>query len=95
MHKNQIKAIFVLKLAIFCFCIYVSVSIIQLQMDISRKEKELDEVNARIEAKIEENEIYNHQLKTQNDEDYIEHTAKEKLGYGYPDERVYFDVSGN
>lgn len=95
MKKNKINAIFLLKLAIFCFCIYVSVSIVQLQLDISRKEKELDEVNARIQAKMEENEIYNHQLEIQNNEEYIEHTAKEKLGYGYPDERVYFDVSGN
>lgn len=89
------KAPFVFKAFIFVFCVYASLSIIKIQADINEKKVELAEVNKKIEAINEENEIYSHHLEMQNDEEYIEHIAKEKLGYGYPDERVYFDVSGS
>ena len=29
------------------------------------------------------------------DEEYVERIAREKLDYGYPNEHVYVDVSGN
>ena len=87
------KALFVFKMLIFLFCVYASLSIIKIQTDINGKKQELAEIDKKIEAISEENEIYGHYLEMQNDDDYIEHIAKEKLGYGYPDERVYFDVS--
>lgn len=95
MKNKKPKALFFFKIVVFCFCVYASLTIIKVQADIKDKRSELAEINQKIEIVKEKNEVLYHNLEMQNDEDYIEHVAKEKLGYGYPDERVYFDVSGN
>ena len=47
----------------------------------------------------EEQRAYNEEieeiLSREDDSEYIERVAREKLGYAYPDERVYIDISGS
>ena len=47
------------------------------------------------QQQIEENKEVERLLAMSADKDYIERIARERLGYAYPDEKVYIDSSKN
>ncbi len=92
--KITINRIIIIAMA--AFTIYVVVSIFMTQQDIDAKTQQLETLN----NKIAEQQVMNDELEKivatgAMDEDYIIRTAREKLGYAFPDERVYQDLVGN
>lgn len=84
----------IIKLAVVAVCAFSIFSSIQLGVTISQKNHELDILNTQIaEQTLQNREIS--QLITSADDGYMERMAREKLGYVYPQEQVYVDVSGN
>lgn len=83
------------KLAFFAFIIYVLVNIISVQVSLSDKREELAALNER-KAELElENEEYERLLNMENDREYMEQIAVEKLDYAYPTEIRFYDTSRN
>lgn len=86
---------FFLRLAIVVFALYSAWQIVQLHTDIAK----LNSQSQELEEKITEQRLANKDVKAlleQGDNpEYIERVAKERLGFAFPDERVYVDVSGS
>ena len=84
-----------LKLLLAAFLCYGLTSLVMLQMDLAQKNEELDVINKKIVSQQQTNEELKTMLGQSDYSEYIERIAREKLGYVYPDERVFIDVSGS
>ena len=91
--KVKSKKSLLFKIAVSVFFIYVAFLVIQLQVDIIIKKQQLNEVQAKCAQQEQVNEEYRRILAASDTDEYLERMAREKLGYVYPDERVFFDVS--
>lgn len=95
MTKRKIKKVKILKFALAVFFVYVVVSFVILQVDISNRRNEL----AIAEVELKEQQYLSKEIKSILDSgensEYITRIAREKLGFVFPDERVFIDISGN
>ena len=84
-----------LKIAV-CLCVvYIAYSIVVHQLEISDRKMMLEAVQQQCQQQSEENKEVERLLAMSDDKDYIERIARERLGYAYPDEKVYIDSSKN
>lgn len=93
MVKKLSKNILV-KIALLAFAIYVVAMLVHLQMRISETRSALLSVTAQ----VEEQQATNAELQRLLSEDnvqYQESVARDKLGYAMPDERIFINVTGN
>ncbi len=88
------KSVF-LRLALIGFLCYGVVSFFMLQMDLAQKDQELQEINQKIQMQKQTNQELKTMLGEEHYSEYIARVAREKLGYVYPDERIFVDVSGS
>ena len=84
----------VLKLALGAMALYLVVSFVGGQMQLAAKQRELDELNAKVELQAQENKELERMMEEDDDAAYIERMAREKLGYARPHERVFVDLTG-
>ena len=61
-------------------------------VSVSGQKQQLEAEKADLEKKVKE---YNNLLQYGSEKDFIERAARDKLGYVYPDEQVFVDISGN
>ncbi len=61
-------------------------------VSVSGQKQQLEAEKADLEKKVKE---YNNLLQNGSEKDFIERAARDKLGYVYPDEQVFVDISGN
>ena len=89
------KQIFNIK-SIFAFIVIstLSVSLINSQFELMTKRQELDALEKQETRLIMENKDASRLLNSETDEEYIERIARERLGYGSPDEKVFMDIQG-
>jgi cell division protein FtsB len=83
------------RILIVLFAIYFSVTYVRLQIQISDKKQQLADLSAAVEQQRRTNAELQSLLSDDIDEAYVAKIAKEKLGYGLPNEQVYVDVTGN
>ena len=83
------------RLAAFVFICYAVVSLILLQVDISEQKQELKKLNEQKAAAQADNEELKRLLDSGDESEYYARIAREQLNYAYPDERVYYVISGN
>ena len=84
-----------LRVLIVAFCIYLGISVIGLYGELVKGKEELDAVLKENEQKNAEIAELKNLLENMTMEELVEHTARNKLGYAYPNEQVYIDASGN
>lgn len=81
------------KLVVAALLLYFISTLVSAQVQINNKKEEL----AQIEQVCEEQRIANKELERQillyQDEEYMERAAREELGYGAADEKLYIDSS--
>lgn len=91
--KSKINRI--VNVAIIALICYIVGSLFMLQADIASYRKQL----AGLETQCAEQEILNQEmaglLEKGSDFDYIIKMAREKLGLAFPDERIFYNASGN
>ncbi len=84
-----------LKLIVLVLLVYFISTLVSAQVQINNKREELQQ----IEQKCEEQQVANKELERQimlyQDEEYVQRAAREELGYGTADEKLYIDSSGN
>ncbi|MEG1043320.1 MAG: septum formation initiator family protein [Oscillospiraceae bacterium] len=96
LHKGKkIKKSFVFRVCVLVFSCYICGCLINLQIDITNKKNELLLVREQIQQQHISNNNLERLLNSDEDDEYIEKLAREKLGFAYPDEKVYIDISGN
>ena len=84
----------ILRLSVFAFIVYIAVVLINLQFKISRDKATFVSVTAQYQTQQDKNAEIQRVL-SENDDQYKESIARDKLGYAKPDERIYVNVSGN
>lgn len=85
----------ILQIGIIALALGLAVSLIQLQMQISRANEQYEKLQHEIaDAKFEQEKLQDF-LDNEDQSEYIERIAREKLGYVMPDEKVFYDVAGN
>ena len=91
--KKTKKGVF-LKIAAIAFAVYLLFSLISMQADINEKKNELDAVRQQYTESLIRNEELQKTLDSYGTDEFIEEQAREKLGYAYPEEHFYIDISG-
>jgi len=93
--KPQKRKSVLLRLILLLFSVYIIGSLGNLQIELINSRKELESLTAeQTEKSIKVNELVT-LLDNGTEADFIEKTARERLGYVYADEQVYIDLSGN
>ena len=93
MVKKHRKSL-ILRLSVFAFIIYIAVVLINLQLQLSRQKATLASVTAQYQVQQSKNAEIKRVL-SEDDSQYKESIARDKLGYAKPDERIYINVSGD
>ena len=89
------KRFFNIKIVVvLCLVTYLSVSLISAQFDLMTKRQQLamlQEQQQRIEMETQD---IRRILEIEDEEEYVERIARQKLGYANPNETVYKDIQG-
>ena len=93
--KRKRKSSFFVKMVTFCFIVCAAVAFIQTQAEVVSKRRELAALQQNIKLQQASNDEVKRILEGGNDLEYIERIAREKLGYAYPDEKIFIDRSGS
>ena len=92
--QKKPKKGFFLKIAAIAFAVYLLISLISMQSSINHKKNELDDLRQQYTESLIRNEELQKTLDSYGTDEFIEEQAREKLGYAYPEEHFYIDVSG-
>lgn len=84
----------IFRILFLAFTIYIIISLTSLQVQLIGLKRELNSKTARCNELNLEIEEALHLLDSGNETELIEKTARERLGYYYPDEEVHIDISG-
>lgn len=75
--------------------VWSAVEILQLRLDIYKQRQVLDELTTQCLDQQAANQDVENYLSMHDDTELIEKIAREKLGFAYPDETVFYDAAGN
>lgn len=85
----------IMKLAFIVFTIYALATLVSVQLTNSQKKQQLAELEIKGQELEEENSEYQDIIDNENEKEYLERIAREKYGYGYPNEIKFYDTSRN
>ncbi len=91
--KKRRKSV-ILRLLLLAFSVYILISLINYQVQLTNHRRDLAEKQSTLEAKNLEVSELERLLESGTESQLIERAARERLGYVYPDEQVYVDLSG-
>jgi len=83
----------VTKVLIAAFAIYAACTLVNLQLRINAASAEQRTLSAQLNEQKLINAELNDAISGENQEEYIAQIARESLGYIYPGEQVYVDIS--
>ena len=83
----------VTKVLIAAFAIYAACTLVNLQLRINAANAEQQMLSAQLNEQKLINAELNDAISGENQEEYIAQIARESLGYIYPGEQVYLDIS--
>ena len=83
---------FVIKSVVFVALIVLAYSLVSDQIKINSLSTKSEELNLKLKEIQEENEVLDYYTKPENQNEYIEQIARDRLDYAHPDERVYYIV---
>jgi len=84
-----------LKLIVLVLMVYFISTLVSAQVQINNKREELQKIEQECEEQLVENKELERQILLYQDEEYVQRAAREELGYGTADEKLYIDSSGN
>lgn len=91
MAAKKSKKAKILRIALLAFLAYTVVSFMVIQIDITNRRESLDSVKSKLSEQQYLNKEMQSILDAGTDSEYIMRIAREKLGYVFPDERVFID----
>lgn len=84
----------ILRILLLVFSVYIIISLTNLQMQLIERKRELKSGEALLAAKELQTKELLRLLDSGTEAQLIEKAARERLGYVYPDEQVFVDLSG-
>ena len=84
----------IFRIIFLAFTVYIIISLTSLQVQLIGLKRELNSKTAHYNELNLEIEEALHLLDSGNETELIEKTARERLGYYYPDEEILIDISG-
>ncbi len=92
--KRKNKSI-ILRVLILGVCVYMIATLSGLWNTLSQSRKELEALKAQYDQEQNDIEELRSMLEDGSQSQIIEKAARERLGFVYPDEQVFIDISGN
>lgn len=86
---------YIKNLALAMLMIYALVQFVYQQAMISDKKDEINLLQEKLKYAKEQNDDYLRLINMTDESEYLESIAIEKLGYAYPNERRFYDISRN
>ncbi len=93
MQRRKKRVGLVTKVLIAAFAIYAACTLVNLQLRINAANAEQQMLSAQLNEQKLINAELNDAISGENQEEYIAQIARESLGYIYPGEQVYVDIS--
>ncbi|MEE1006166.1 MAG: septum formation initiator family protein [Acutalibacteraceae bacterium] len=93
--KNRKNKSVLLRVLILGVCIYMIATLSGLWSTLNQSRKELETLKAEYAEEQNDIEELRAMLEDGSQSQIIEKAARERLGYIYPDEQVFIDISGN
>lgn len=93
MQRRKKRVGLVTKVLIAAFAIYAACTLVNLQLRINAANAEQQILSAQLNEQKLINAELNDAISGENQEEYIAQIARESLGYIYPGEQVYVDIS--
>ena len=92
--KKKLAAVDLLKLGgVLIVCVYVTCILVKQQINLSRCDEIAQDYQTKIDAAMLEQQKLEDELKKAETDEYIERTAREKLGLVKANERVFIDIT--
>lgn len=83
------------RLAVAGFCCYLLVCLVSNEVDIMIKNQQISTLEQQIAQQQAETVEMQRLMESSADiNQYYEKVAREKLGYSFPDERIFVDITG-
>ena len=95
MKRKKKRVGLVAKVLIATFAIYAACTLVNLQLRINAASSEQATLQAQLEAQKLANAELTDAVSGTNQEEYIAQIARDSLGYIYPGEQVFVDISSN
>ena len=92
--RKKKKSLFI-RFAVLSFIAVITFLLVDMQIEVNSKKRELEQLKSDIAAQELENAESQRLLDMGDDAEYVERAARDKLGYAYPDEKVFVDRSAN
>ena len=92
--KRKNKSI-LLRIMILGVCVYMLATLSGLWNTLNESRKELEALKEQYAAEQNDIDELRAMLEDGSEAKIIEKAARERLGYIYPDEQVFIDISGN
>lgn len=92
--KRKNKSI-LLRIMILGVCVYMLATLSGLWNTLNESRKELEALKEQYAAEQNDIDELRAMLEDGSEAKIIEKAARERLGYVYPDEQVFIDISGN
>ena len=92
--KKRRVSVLTVTVGLFLLSVSMVLSLISTQVEIVSKRQQLANVQAQVESQQAQNTELQRTMEAEDESQYIERMAREKLGYVSPDEQVYVDMSG-
>ena len=83
----------IISFAFAMFIIYLIVVSVNTVIKINETQEKINTAQSKYEQIVNANKDTENLLKNANENDIIERIARERLGYVFPDEKVYVDVN--
>ncbi len=84
-----------LRLAVLAFCGYLLVCLVANEVDIMVKNQQIATLEQQIaQQQAETTELQRLMGSSDDINEYYEKIAREKLGYSFPDEQIFVDMTG-
>ena len=81
-------------IAVICVVAYLSISLISAQFDLMTKRQQLAILQQQQQRVQLETDDIQRVLEIEDEEEYIERIARQRLGYANPNEKVFKDIQG-
>lgn len=95
MKRKKKRVGLVAKVLIAAFAVYAACTLVNLQLRINAADSEQAALQAELEAQKLTNAELTDAVSGTNQEEYIAQIARDSLGYIYPGEQVFVDISSN
>ena len=84
----------IFRIALIALSVYLVYNIFSLRTQIRDKQDRLETLNQQVDdIRLDNEQMQNNNSNVLTNEE-IEEVAREKLGYAYPNERIFVDITG-